>query len=205
MEREYMADVEFQRLYDTEFQQDRTGVDSMFEEIYEASGPLAVGRRTRAGRRRWRTGGCSSSPPSSAGSAPFHKNTNLQRECQYFPFHKSITINVSGFSGCTFSQLAEGAASHVVTDTDFATLKLLLRYLYTGTFREGSAELRAEVRLLMHAADFYVVGGLKRRCEGWLLLRLDAANMVDLLVLGDTYHAGRLRSVAKEMLVENSN
>jgi hypothetical protein len=38
MEREYMADVEFQRLYDTEFQQDRTGVDSMFEEIYEASG-----------------------------------------------------------------------------------------------------------------------------------------------------------------------
>ena len=120
--------------------------------------------------------------------------------------HKSITINVSGVSGCTFSQLAEGAASHVVTDTDFATLKLLLKYLYTGTFREGSAELGAEeVRLLMHAADFYVVGGLKRPCEEWLLLRLDAANMVDLLVPGDTYHAGRLRSVAKEMLVENSN
>lgn len=55
----------------------------------------------------------------------------------------------------------------------------------------------------MHAADFYIVGGLKRPCEEWLF-RLDAANMVDLLVLGDTYHAGRLRSVAKEMLVENS-
>jgi hypothetical protein len=56
----------------------------------------------------------------------------------------------------------------------------------------------------MHAADFYVVGGLKRRCEEWLLARLDTANMVDLLILGDTYHAARLRDRAKQMLLENS-
>ena len=41
-------------------------------------------------------------------------------------------------------------------------------------------ELGAEqVQLLMNAADFYVVPGLKRLCEQWLVETLNTTNMVD--------------------------
>ena len=36
----------------------------------------------------------------------------------------------------------------------------------------------------MNASDFYVVPGLKRRCEDWLIQSLDTTNMVDRLILG---------------------
>ena len=36
----------------------------------------------------------------------------------------------------------------------------------------------------MNASDFYVVPGLKRQCEDWLIQSLDTANMVDRLILG---------------------
>ena len=43
-------------------------------------------------------------------------------------------------------------------------------------------ELGAEqVQLLMNAADFYVVPGLKRLCEQWLVETLNTTNMVDRL------------------------
>ena len=37
----------------------------------------------------------------------------------------------------------------------------------------------AKVQLLMNAADFYVVPGLKRLCEQWLVETLNTTNMVD--------------------------
>ena len=36
-----------------------------------------------------------------------------------------------------------------------------------------------QVQLLMNAADFYVVPGLKRLCEQWLVETLNTTNMVD--------------------------
>ena len=41
-------------------------------------------------------------------------------------------------------------------------------------------ELGAEqVQLLMNTADFYVVPGLKRLCEQWLVESLNTTNLVD--------------------------
>jgi hypothetical protein len=130
----------------------------------------------------------------------------LECEGRRLPCHRLVLAARSGFfRGLLTTGLAEeGAASHAVTDTDPATLGLLLEFLYTGAIREAPDLAAEEVRRLMHAADFYVVDGLKRRCEEWLLARLDTANMVDLLILGDTYHATRLRDRAKQMLLENS-
>ena len=73
----------------------------------------------------------------------------------------------------------------------------------------------------MNAADFYVVPGLKRLCEQWLVETLNTTNMVDRfskllpctfvliisphrLILGDTFNAVNLRQTAKEMLLANS-
>ena len=39
--------------------------------------------------------------------------------------------------------------------------------------------LFAKVQLLMNAADYYVVPGLKRLCEQWLVETLNTTNMVD--------------------------
>ena len=36
-----------------------------------------------------------------------------------------------------------------------------------------------KVQLLMNAADYYVVPGLKRLCERWLVETLNTTNMVD--------------------------
>merc|ERR1711934_807179 len=95
--------------------------------------------------------------------------------------------------------------SFVVQDLDVDTLKLMLDYLYLGKIRDTVEELGAEqVQLLMNAADFYVVPGLKRLCEQWLVETLNTTNMVNRLILGDTYSAVNLRQTAKEMLLANS-
>ena len=39
--------------------------------------------------------------------------------------------------------------------------------------------LFVKVQLLMNAADYYVVPGLKRLCEQWLVETLNTTNMVD--------------------------
>ena len=57
---------------------------------------------------------------------------------------------------------------------------ILAKFAYPGKIRDTVEELGAEqVQLLMNAADFYVVPGLKRLCEQWLVETLNTTNMVD--------------------------
>ena len=44
---------------------------------------------------------------------------------------------------------------------------------------------------------------LKEQCEEGLIASLEPSNLMDRLVLGDTYSASNLRRVAKQMLVQN--
>jgi len=110
------------------------------------------------------------------------------------------------FRGLLCTELEEASRdSFVVQDLDVDTLRLMLDYLYLGKIRDNVEALGAEqVQLLMNAADYYVVPGLKRLCEQWLVETLNTTNMVDRLILGDTFNAEKLRYTAKEMLLANS-
>jgi len=131
----------------------------------------------------------------------------LKCEGLSIPCHKIVLGARSGFfRGLLSTELQEASRdSFVVQDLDVDTLRLMLDYLYLGKIRDTVEELGAEqVQLLMNAADFYVVPGLKRLCEQWLVETLNTTNMVDRLILGDTYSAVNLRQTAKEMLLANS-
>jgi len=81
------------------------------------------------------------------------------------------------------------------------TLHLLLEFLYTG--RVAARLEPRQMEQLLEAADFFGVSSLKEQCEEGLILSLEPANLVERLVLGDTYSAAQLRRVAKQMLVSN--
>merc|ERR1712226_680072 len=80
-------------------------------------------------------------------------------------------------------------------------LHILLEFIYTGRIQD-KVEPR-QMEYLLEAADFYGVSSLKELCEEGLILSLEPTNLVDRLVLGDTFSAAQLRRVAKQMLIQN--
>ena len=124
-----------------------------------------------------------------------------------FPCHKFILGSRSEFfRGLLNTELAEcDSDKFSVKDIGSNTLHLVLEFLYTGGIQDSPTDLgEEEVELLMAASDFYVVPGLKALCEEWLAHTVNTENMVDRLILGDTYSAFQLRAVAKDMLIDNS-
>jgi len=91
--------------------------------------------------------------------------------------------------------------SSEVLAVSLPTLRLFLEFVYTGKVAEKLEPRQME--LLLEAADFYGVYSLKEQCEEGLIASLEPSNLMDRLVLGDTYSASNLRRVAKQMLVQN--
>jgi len=81
------------------------------------------------------------------------------------------------------------------------TLYILLEFIYTGRVQEKMEPRQMES--LLEAANFYGVDSLKEQCEEGLILSLGPTNLVDRLVLADTFSATQLRRVAKQMLIQN--
>jgi len=81
------------------------------------------------------------------------------------------------------------------------TLYILLEFIYTGRVQEKMEPRQMES--LLEAANFYGVESLKEQCEEGLILSLGPTNLVDRLVLADTFSATQLRRVAKQMLIQN--
>ena len=91
--------------------------------------------------------------------------------------------------------------SSEVLAVNLPTLRLFLEFVYTGRVAEKLEPKQME--LLLEAADFYGVFSLKEQCEEGLIASLEPSNLMDRLVLGDTFSASNLRRVAKQMLVQN--
>ena len=91
--------------------------------------------------------------------------------------------------------------SSEVLAVNLPTLRLFLEFVYTGRVA-GKLEPK-QMELLLEAADFYGVFSLKEQCEEGLIASLEASNLMDRLVLADTFSASNLRRVAKQMLVQN--
>ena len=117
--------------------------------------------------------------------------------------HKAILAARSEYwKGLFTSGMAETSKdSTEVLAVNLPTLHLFLEFIYTGKISEKLEQ--GQVELLLEAADFYAVQSLKEQCEEGLIASLGSSNLIDRLILADTFSASNLRRVAKQMLVQN--
>ena len=117
--------------------------------------------------------------------------------------HKAILAARSEYwKGLFTSGMAETSKdSTEVLAVNLPTLHLFLEFIYTGKISEKLEQ--GQVELLLEAADFYAVHSLKEQCEEGLIASLGSSNLIDRLILADTFSASNLRRVAKQMLVQN--
>jgi len=117
--------------------------------------------------------------------------------------HKAILAARSEYwKGLFTSGMAETSKdSTEVLAVNLPTLHLFLEFIYTGKISEKLEP--GQVELLLEAADFYAVHSLKEQCEEGLIASLGSSNLIDRLILADTFSASNLRRVAKQMLVQN--
>ena len=84
-------------------------------------------------------------------------------------------------------------------DVKVATVKLMLKYMYTGYISEDSTVMKD----LLIAADKYQMGRLKSICEKKLIAQLKVNNVLENIVFAEKYNAKDLMKKAKTFLVEN--
>ena len=69
-----------------------------------------------------------------------------------------------------------------ITDASPATVKEMIKYFYTGNLSSNISNLVDE---LLHLAEKYRVGSLKKACERSLLEDLGVENSVNTIILVD--------------------
>jgi len=86
-----------------------------------------------------------------------------------------------------------------IKNMDHEVLEDLLKYIYSG-FAPNIEEHAVE---LFAAADQYQIEKLKELCELKLCSRLDIANCIELLILGDLHSAPKLKAASLEFVSKN--
>lgn len=77
----------------------------------------------------------------------------------------------------------------LIKDMNPASLKELLRFMYTGTFVITDSFMFD----MYTASEKYDIGSLKRQCRDYLKRRLSIHNAVDVYVLGEFYGCSMLK------------
>ncbi|EFX72949.1 hypothetical protein DAPPUDRAFT_253786 [Daphnia pulex] len=116
-----------------------------------------------------------------------------------FAAHKTIlAIRSPVFAAMFLYHTIELISGEVeVDDIDPDVFQEVLRYLYTGLTRSAAMDIMAPA--LLAAADKYLLGQLKTRCETHLIRQMSAKNCLDLLALTITHHpAEHLKKYAIE-------
>ena len=78
-------------------------------------------------------------------------------------------------------------------------LKDVVHFIYTGKVQKIDEENAEE---LFKAANQFLLLGLKRICELFLISKLTLSNAIEMMGLGDMYEAGELKEKAKQIILE---
>jgi len=132
--------------------------------------------------------------------------SDVQIICQgeTIPCHKDILSARSEYFVAMFEHdMKENKTGKVeIVDFDLETVKAVLHHIYTGDVNFKYSEENAEKMIM--AADKYQLGGLKKKLEDILIRAVKVENAIDMFVLGDAVHAGKLRDLSKEVIVKNA-
>ena len=78
-------------------------------------------------------------------------------------------------------------------------VKQVVKFIYTGKV-DKIDENNAED--LLRAADQFLLSGMKKICEVFLMSKVSLDNAIEMLSLGNTYEAEGLKKKAKNIIVE---
>ena len=78
-------------------------------------------------------------------------------------------------------------------------MKEVMHFIYTGTVQKIDEE---NAEALFKAANQFLLLGLKRICELFLISKVTLDNAIEMMALGDMYEAGELKKKAKQIIVE---
>lgn len=115
-------------------------------------------------------------------------------ECEYRA-HKSVLSKSSPVFAAMFKTDTEEKHTNqvVIEDLDEATLKILLKYMYSNQI--SKADLKEETAVaVLGAAEKYMLPGLKEECEDFLIEKLSWETCLEYLKLSDVFSCPRLQS-----------
>ena len=96
--------------------------------------------------------------------------------------------------------MVEGQSGKITIDNHkMVTMKEVVHFIYTGKVQKIDEENAEE---LFKAANQFLLLGLKRICEVFLISRVTLSNAIEMMSLGDMYEAGELKKKAKQIIVE---
>ena len=115
--------------------------------------------------------------------------------------HKSILAQRSTYFDAMLSHdMAESQNNRVeLKDLEADTAEDILTFIYTGKVKKMDEE---NVEDIFRAADQFLLKGLKRLCELFLMSRVTLDNAIEMLALGHMYSADELKKTAKQIIVE---
>ena len=79
------------------------------------------------------------------------------------------------------------------------TIKEVLKFIYTGNV-DNIDEENAED--LFKAADQYLLPGMKKICEKFIISLVTLENAIEMMAMGHMYRADELKKTAKMIIVE---
>ena len=130
-----------------------------------------------------------------------HSDVTVKCGEKLFDCHQNILASRSQVFKMMFeSNMKEKLTGSVeVKNMDHKVFEDLLKYIYTGE----APSIGDHTEELLAAADQYQLEKLKELCEAKLCPKLDVPNCIDLLVLGDLYHAITLKTAALKFVSKN--
>ena len=79
------------------------------------------------------------------------------------------------------------------------TIKEILNFIYTGKVDNIDVENGED---LLKAADQYLLPGMKKICEKFIVSLVTLENAIEMMAMGHMYGADELKSTAKKIIVE---
>ena len=120
-----------------------------------------------------------------------------------FPCHRLVlAANSPVFKAMLLADMIEKKTKTIIIeDSKPETVAAMLSFIYTGDIADGKlSELAVD---LLEVADKYQLGFLRTVCEDKLCSNLEVENSIECFVLGDMYHAFKLKKMALYVVANN--
>merc|ERR1719187_305555 len=114
--------------------------------------------------------------------------------------HKILLMGRSDyFRTLVYNALMEGQTGRATVNMDPATMRAVMKYVYTGTVNKITG---VEMEKLFKAAHICMLTGLQKMCQDVLLADVTLANAIQMMALGHLYDVVDLKENAKKIFLE---